>query len=214
MAERGIYWMLEGPGGGGKTSNAEWMVRHLVSLGRKAEETREPGGVYASEKLRDFIFALKSGESANADQLAALFMASRYFLAIELIEPKLQAGIDVINVRGFPSTAIYQGLDGASMNYIEKMASIAMGDTRPDAILLFDVSADTTIARKAKDDGGDPFDRQGYGKLRAISEGYKSLAALRYGGVDWHVVDAEQSIASVREQVKTIVCRVLEKIRR
>jgi len=209
LPEKGIYWLIEGVGGAGKTAVAAWMLGYLRSLGRDVEETREPGGVKAAEDLRDLIFKLKETNSANADNLAALFMASRYFLIKEFIKPKLTEGIDVIGVRGFPSTAVYQVIDGSIIETIDKMAEVVMGDTRPDAVLLLDLEGETAYQRKHKNDDGDPFDRQGVKHFEQVVAHYRELSRIGWGNMIWHKIHAEKSFEDVCFMTKKVIDAVI-----
>ncbi len=113
MAEnenKGKFIVVEGSGGAGKTELTGHLAEYLRNKGINILQTREPGGVASAEDLRELIFLLKERESANADQLAALFMAARYFWMKNLIVPGLASGTSYITDRSFPSTAKWQQL--------------------------------------------------------------------------------------------------------
>lgn len=211
MAEKGKYWLLEGVGRCGKTTIAPLLVKYLNENGRKAEETREPGGVEAAEDLRNLIFELKETKSANADNLAALFMASRYFLLKKLIIPKLEAGIDVVAGRGYPSTKVYQGLDGANFETMDSMTNIIMTNCWPDAILFLDISAQTAYRRRPVGVETDPFDKLGIRHFERVVASYRDLYGFEEKQTSfWYRIDAEKPVEEVMTQVKAVVNGVLD----
>ncbi len=211
MAERGKYWLLEGVGRCGKTTVAPLLVKYLNDCGRIAEETREPGGVESAEDLRSLIFELKETKSANADNLAALFMASRYFLLKKLIVPKLEAGIDVVAGRGYPSTKVYQGLDGANFETMDLMTNVVMKDVWPDAIFFMDISAKTAYGRRPVGAEDDPFDKLGLRHFKRVVASYRDLYKFEESKTNfWYRIDAEPPLDQVMGQVKSVVNGILD----
>jgi dTMP kinase len=53
--ERGKFIVFEGVGGSGKTTQIELAKDFLEKKGLKVLTTREPGGVEASEKIRELF---------------------------------------------------------------------------------------------------------------------------------------------------------------
>lgn len=109
MTERGKFIVFEGILGAGKKTQARLAKDYLISLGRRANYTREPGGVASAEAIRRLIFKLRGENLINADHQVALFFASRDFWVREFVAPNIGAGYDVASDRSYPSTAAYQG---------------------------------------------------------------------------------------------------------
>lgn len=210
MKERGKFVVFEGVGGSGKTEQISRSAEYLRSLGREVTVTREPGGVESAEWLREFVFKLKSEKLANADHQLALFMASRYILQNGLIIPNLEQGVDIIKDRGNGSTGAYQGYaEGGDLDVIEQMARTVMGEYKPNAIFLLDVSVETSMARNSKNKDGDPFDDEGKEYFSRVIEGYREMASNNWSGVPWYIIDAEQSIEEVQGNVQDILKEVI-----
>ena len=72
--------------------------------------TREPGGTWLGERIRDVLLA-RTGSTAPTDPLtdALLFNAARRQLVREVIRPALEAGTTVVCARFADSTLAYQG---------------------------------------------------------------------------------------------------------
>ena len=90
---RGWFITIEGPDGSGKTTQAAALATDLASRGLAVHVTREPGGTWLGERLRDVLLA-RTTSAAATDPLtdALLFNAARRQLVTEVIRPALAAG--------------------------------------------------------------------------------------------------------------------------
>ena len=52
---QGLFITLEGPDGGGKTTQQELTAAWLKGLGREVVCSREPGGTGSAERIRDLV---------------------------------------------------------------------------------------------------------------------------------------------------------------
>ena len=92
---RGWFITIEGPEGAGKTTQADALARHLVDLGLDVHTTREPGGTWLGERLREVLLA-RTDSAAPTDPLtdALLFNAARRQLVTEVIRPGARGRAD------------------------------------------------------------------------------------------------------------------------
>jgi dTMP kinase len=60
---------VDGPDGGGKTTQAEWLALHLQERGMPVRLTREPGGTWLGERIRELLLD-RTGSTAPTDPLA------------------------------------------------------------------------------------------------------------------------------------------------
>ena len=89
----GLFLVLEGPEGSGKTTQATKLEAWLVARGIPVLRVREPGGTPAGEEIRRLL--LHSGHlPARAELL--LMEAARAVLVEERIRPALAAGTLVL----------------------------------------------------------------------------------------------------------------------
>src|SRR3982074_1607955 len=104
---RGRLITIEGLDGAGKTTLAPSLQAALGERGVDARLLREPGGVQASERLREIVKdpALRIGAPAAA----LLYAAARAQLVEEAVTPLLDAGIWVLLDRFVDSSLAYQG---------------------------------------------------------------------------------------------------------
>src|SRR6187397_1114142 len=107
---RGWFFTLEGPEGAGKTTQAAALAAHLTERGVDVHVTREPGGTWLGERLREILLA-RTDSAAPTDPLtdALLFNAARRQLVTEVIRPALETGRTVVYAHFADSTLAYQG---------------------------------------------------------------------------------------------------------
>ncbi len=132
---KGRLITIEGIDGAGKTTLATGLQEALAAHGLDVRLLREPGGVTASERIRDLVKdpALRIGARAEA----LLYAAARAQLVEEALEPLLDAGTWVILDRYVDSSLAYQG--GGRRLGVEAVRAVnefAIGGLRPDRTLL------------------------------------------------------------------------------
>jgi len=209
--ERGKFIVFEGVGGSGKTTQIELAKDFLEKKGLKVLTTREPGGVEASEKIRELIFALRDKNLIGPEGQVVLFFAARYLWLNSLVKPALTNGINVLTDRAHTSTAAYQGFaEGGDLNRILAVSEVVMEGAKPDAVVFLNISPETSIKRRAAETNGDPFDKQGEGYLRRLIAGYRRMAQESWGDLKWYMVNGEGTIEEVQSRVSEVLSRIFE----
>jgi dTMP kinase len=151
---RGWFITIEGPDGAGKTTQAQRLAAHLQGAGLDVHLTREPGGTWLGERLRELLLA-RTASTSRADPMtdALLFNAARRQLVTEVIEPALGAGRTVVCARFADSTMAYQGYGaGVPLDDLRALGSAATGGLTPDLTILLDLPVEAGLARKAPGD--------------------------------------------------------------
>ena len=199
---RGKFIVFEGIGGSGKTTQIELAKNFLEERGLKVLATREPGGVEASEKIRELIFALRERNLIGPEGQMVLFFAARYLWLNSLVKLALANGINVLTDRAHTSTAAYQGFaEGGDLNQILAVSEVVMEGAKPDAVIFLDISQETSIKRRKAETNGDPFDKQGENYLRRLVAGYRKMAKDGWGDLRWYTVDGEGTVEEVQGRV-------------
>ncbi len=200
------FVVFEGVGGSGKTSQLPIASGYLLEKTVPHIVTREPGGVESAEHIRELIFKLKGKGVINADHQMALFFAARSLWVQNLVAPNLSDGKSVLSDRSYAATAAYQGYgEGGDPSVIEVIAREVMGEYMPNAIILLDISAETSHMRNANHKDGDPFDDEEIEYTRRVVDGYRGMAERNWSGVPWYKIDAEASIDDVSKQVSIVL---------
>lgn len=207
LASRGLFITIEGPEGGGKTTQAERLRDDLLARQVRVQLTREPGGTWLGERIRDVLLA-RTGSAAETDPVtdALLFNAARRQLVGEVIRPALEAGTTVICARFADSTLAYQGYGaGVPLEDLRRLAAIATGGLSPDLTILLDLPVEVGLARKAPGDVTRfeaEFDLSFHRRVRA---GFGAIAA---GEPErFVVIDATRDAQAVGDDVAIAVQR-------
>jgi dTMP kinase len=152
--ERGAFITIDGPEGGGKTTQAKRLTAYLSARLPSVHLTREPGGTWLGERIREVLLA-RTASTAPTDPLtdALLFNAARRQLVREVVRPALDDGTTVVCARFADSTLAYQGYGaGVSLDRLRMLADAATDGLVPDLTILLDVPVDIGLARKAPGD--------------------------------------------------------------
>jgi dTMP kinase len=202
MADRGraggVFITLEGPDGAGKSSQLADLGERIRSTGRQVVITREPGGTAIGERIRDVVL---QGQMRGALTDALLFSAARAELVARVIRPALDSGAVVICDRYADSTLAYQGYGGGvRLDGLRAVLDVATGGLRPDRTVLFDLSPEAGLRRRAAGAQSDftrfeaveQHDLEFHHRVRS---GYHEMAAAEPGR--WRIIDADQPAADV-----------------
>jgi dTMP kinase len=179
---------IEGIDGAGKSTLAASLADALRERGVAVSLLREPGGVEASERIRELVSDPALDVGARAEAL--LYAAARAQLVEERVLPVLASGEWVLLDRFVDSSLAYQGA-GRELG-IEEVAALnrfATGGLRPDRTLLLRVDPAVGQARQAaRGATPDRLERAGAEFFARVAAAYEELAAADPGRV--RVLDA------------------------
>ncbi len=185
MEERGLFITLEGPDGGGKSTQAARLREKLRTRGAPVVFTREPGGTPVGEALREIILDPASQLSEQAEVL--LYAASRAQNVEQVIRPALAEGKVVLADRFVDSSVAYQGYAlGRGVEAVRQVNAFATGGLVPDLTLLLDVTPEVGLGRvdaRGEGDAGDRIEQRQLDYHRRVREYYLALAKEEPGRV-------------------------------
>ena len=198
-----LFITLEGPDGGGKSTQARLLADHLRALGHAVVATREPGGTAIGDEIRRTLMDLgNTGMDPRTEIL--LFSASRAQLTHEVIRPHLQAGGIVVSDRYYDSTIAYQGYGHRlDLDALRAITAFATGGLVPDLTLLLDLPAEAGLERRKRDGGWNRLDAYDLDFHRRVRQGYFTMAAAEPSR--WVTVDAGRPIEAVQADVRHAV---------
>ena len=207
-----LFISLEGPDGGGKSTQALRLVEHLRAQGLEVLMTREPGGTAIGDQIRRVLTDLGNTPMHPRTELL-LFSASRAQLCHEVIRPHLQAGGMVVSDRFYDSTFAYQGyghrLDLEALRHI---TAFATGGLVPDLTLLLDLPAQDGLLRRKKHGEWNRLDAYDLPFHERVRQGFLALGAADVQR--WVTVDATRPAEEVQADIRRIVETRLGTLRR
>ncbi len=199
---KGIFIVLEGPDGSGKSTMAKKIGDYFTGRGREIEFTREPGGTVISEKIRELILDNNNTEMDYRTE-ALLYAAARAQLVSEKIKPWLDEGRIVISERFVYSSFVYQGIGRhLGVDEIKKINDFATVGVRPDMVLLLDINPEKGLSRKLDIDGGDRLENEAVAFHKEVYEGYKKLSTIF---PEIKTINAERTIDEIFCDIMAII---------
>jgi dTMP kinase len=193
MATRGVFVVLEGGDGCGKSTQARLLVSRVHDLGREVVATREPGATEAGAAIRSLVLG---GGDLDPRAEALLIAADRAEHVAGVIRPALDRGAVVVSDRYIPSSLAYQGVArGLGVEEIARLSQWATGGLVPDLVIVLDVPAGEAAGRRAGPQ--DRMEREPDSFRVAVNQAYRDLTA-RFG---WTLVDGRESVEDVADRI-------------
>jgi dTMP kinase len=173
---RGRLITIEGIDGAGKTTLAAALQRALAERVGDVELLREPGGVVASERVRDLV---KDPDVLLCDRAEALlYAAARAQLVTERLVPLLESGTWVLLDRFVDSSLAYQGAGRAlGIEAVRAINLFATEGLEADRTLLLRIDPAAARARAAaRGEAPDRLELEDEEFFARIAAGYDALA--------------------------------------
>jgi dTMP kinase len=211
----GLFLALEGPDGGGKTTQSARLAAWMREAGFDVVACRDPGSTDVGDRLRKIVLDRKHVHLSIRSEML-IYMASRAQLVDEVITPSLAAGRVVISDRFLLSTIIYQGIAGGlPVDEIWQVGQVATGGLLPDLTLVLDVPPESAQVRVGA--ARDRIEDRPPEYQRRVRKGFRDAAGGGDRGIGnsslypapLALIDAAGSAESVFDQIKSEVERVL-----
>jgi dTMP kinase len=194
----GLFIVIEGIDGTGKSSQARRLGEWFVSQGREVVLSREPTDGPWGKKLRE---SAATGRLSPEEELQ-YFLNDRRQHVEEKIAPALAAGKVVILDRYYFSTMAYQGARGFDPTEIRRMNEEFA--PVPDLLLILDLDVDTAHARIGhRGDSTNEFEK--HDSLTRCREIFLSLKDEPFA----RVIDSSGSLDEVSERIRSAVEKIL-----
>ena len=176
MAGQGRFITVEGGEGSGKSS----LIRHLhewfSARSLPVIQTREPGGSFVAESVRDIFLDLRAfGMDAMTELL--LMLAARTEHVEKKIRPALDAGTTVICDRYIDSTMAYQAFGRHLPPERVWSLSVDIVPLLPDLTFYLDVSPVVAFGRvHRRQQGADRMEAEDMSFHERVREGFLAMA--------------------------------------
>lgn len=176
---KGIFIVMEGPDGSGKTTQIELLKKYLEEEGYESIITREPGGTVIGEAVRSIILNPEYEEMSDVTEML-LYAASRAQLMSEVIGPALESGKIVISDRFVDSSVVYQGIArGLGADTVYQVNAPGIGQYHPDCIFFIDIPEEEGIRRKKVQKKLDRMEQESIAFHHLVSQGYRDILSNR-----------------------------------
>ena len=195
-----MFITLEGLDGSGKSTIGSMLKNYLQTEGYTVLYTREPGGTFIAEQIRQLLLNKKNHMLAETEAL--LYLASRNEHFVKVIWPALKANQIVISDRFLDSTLAYQGyarnLKIAELKIIHEMI---LPNCQPDLTLFFDIEpqlAQQRIAGRSEQENN-RFEIEQLAFHEKVYRGYQMIISEEPQRIK--IVDASETIKNVYAKV-------------
>ena len=205
---KGLFIVMEGPDGSGKTTQINLLEQYLKEAGYECLITREPGGTVIGEEVRELILNPEYKEMSPVTEML-LYAASRAQLVHEVIGPALEAGRIVISDRFVDSSIVYQGIArNLGISTVAAVNAPGIGIYRPDGIFFIDLSEEVGIRRKKNQKKLDRMEQESIDFHHLVSEGYRKVLAERPEVIK---IDGGKDIDVIQKKIRNHVDELLKK---
>ncbi|MCD6119580.1 dTMP kinase [bacterium] len=209
--KRGFLITFEGIEGCGKSTAVRSIHQYLGNLGRTALLTREPGGTWLGESIREILLNPPDTEDIDLTEEAFLFCASRAAHTRKVIKPALKGGYDIISDRYLDSTFVYQGVAGGlendELDYLNRIATYGL---MPDLTILLDLPVDEGLSRRRGAGAMNRIDKKAITYHSKVRERFLELADMQSDRIK--VVDSSGSREMTLKRVKAHVDRLIQQV--
>ncbi|MCK4463562.1 MAG: dTMP kinase [Candidatus Omnitrophica bacterium] len=174
--KKGLFVTFEGPEGCGKTTHANHIYKYLKKEGYPVIFTREPGGTFVGEEIREILLNPRHKSITSLTELL-LFEANRTQIIKEVISPALKKKKIVICDRFNDSTIVYQGYAGTlPLKEVIAIDAVVIRSAKPNLTIMLDVNAKTGLKRATKFRRKDRMESKSLAFHKRVRNGFRDLA--------------------------------------
>ncbi len=177
MSGQGLFLVLEGVEGAGKSTQARLLSQWLNEAGVPHHLAREPGGTPVGEAIREVLLESRHLEIVPEAELL-LMLAARSAFVRQVVNPALARGEVMISDRFELSTFAYQGIArGLGLSRTRELNEFATGGVHPDLTLVFDVSIEVGRSRQSSEGRRkDRIEEENDAFFESVRQAYLTLA--------------------------------------
>ncbi|MFZ5628645.1 MAG: dTMP kinase [Spirochaetota bacterium] len=191
----GVFAVLEGIDGSGKSTTALELSRRLAERSLQTVVLREPTEkTDASREIRRILRTVQSVDATVSRELLELFLIDRLWDLKHQIMPALKAGQIVLLDRYFLSTAAYQSADSTD---VQAIMQSYLGDERirmPDVLIHLTLPVEAALMRLEERRQLDVFETET--RLNLIAHNYgTAITLLREVRPEVQVIEMAHALA-------------------
>ena len=174
---KGTLISFEGIDGSGKSTQIKLIKEYLYKNKKKVLFTREPGGTFEAELIRELILSKNKKIKFDKKTEILLLLAARYEHYKKLIEPAITNGSIIICDRFIDSTLAYQCSDNTELKkFYFQISKPLIKNFEPDLTILLDISPIKAIERIKKRKNKNKYDKKNLSFFYNVRNSYNKLA--------------------------------------
>lgn len=189
--KQGKFIVIEGPNGVGKSTIIESLNNKLRETSFQVVTTKEP--TYSELG----IYIRKNQDMYRKEVLACLVVANRYEHIETVIRPAILEGKVVLSDRYFPSSLVYQGMDGLDSDFVHGLNQKIIV---PDLTVFLYADENLLKSRLKQRSEITRFERDQQLEIELYKEASMSLMAK-----GWNIIELDTSHLEVMEIVNMII---------
>jgi len=203
----GVFVVLEGGEGAGKSVQAQRLADWLLEVGCSAVLTREPGGTQLGGRVRTLVLGVEA-QAPTPRTEALLYAADRAQHVETVIRPALRRGCVVVSDRYVDSSLAYQGAGrGLPLAEVAWLSDWASQTLKPDLVVLLDIDPRVGLARVGERGAHDRIEGQALAFHQRVREAFLDRANAcpsRY-----LVLDGASNLEELAEQIRSKLLAML-----
>lgn len=209
---KACFITVEGTEGVGKSTGISVIENIFSEQNMPFIQTREPGGTYLGEKLRNLLLAKDEQLAISPDTELMLMFAARKQHVDTVIQPSLTKKVSVICDRFSDATFAYQG-GGRHIadSKIQSLVDFVHPTLSPDLTLLFDAPVELGVVRAKQRGELDRFEEEQLTFFEKVRTKYLALANAE--PQRFRIIDATQSLANVEKQIQQVIAAFLAELK-
>lgn len=210
-----MFITFEGIEGSSKTTQAKLLSRWLLDEKIDHLLTKEPGTILLKEcqQIRHLLLSPDNDLSPRTELL--LYLSDRAQHVSKCILPAIKSGQWVISDRYSLSTTVYQGHGRGFFKEMGDMftnlLNYAQYNLVPNVTFLMDLPAEIGVSRARQSNtefhGGDRIEREDIEFHKSLRDEFLVQA---HGKDNIIIMDATKSIEELHEEVKSILCKIMQ----
>jgi dTMP kinase len=212
---RGLYIVIEGIVGSGKSTQSELLSHYLSNRFPKRTiiNTYEPGGSQIADTIRTLVQATEFEEEMTPWCDAYLYASSRAQTLSSIVKPSIEQGNIVISDRSFISSIAIQGCaQGLGSETVLNINKPLFDTAFPDIILYFYIPPHIGLSR-IYDSKGDKFEKRAIDFYEKLVRAYDDISKYPIFKGKWQTICVEdKTVEHVHNDVRQIIEEYLDKL--
>lgn len=207
----GLFIVLEGGEGVGKSTNLAFIQRFLADAGIAFDTSREPGGTELAEQIRELVLSHHCEPMGAMTELLLIFAARAQHLQ-QKIRPVLADGKWMVCDRFTDATYAYQG-GGRQLGKqrVAELEQFVQGDLRPDYVILLDAPVEVGQARAKERADLDRMESENLDFHQRVRDSY--LERAQQTPKRYCVIDASRPLEAVQADIASRLGQMVEQWR-